>query len=149
MPVQILLLLMSTSFRPTRLAFRMRVSMSAMGSWLFIVSEPFVRSFVRSPALQSDLPAGLLQTRDLSSERELAEHDAADLELPQHALAPARKLAAVVAARRAAVARKVRQRGVVLFLLQLAPDVGVLLDQRFTPLLLRYPGFGCHNSVQS
>src|SRR5687768_2589401 len=147
MPVQILLLLMSTSFRPTRLAFRMRVSMSAMGSWLFIVSEPVVRFPFQSSSL-SELPAGLFQARDFAGERELAEHDAGDLELPQRALAPARELAAVVRPRRAAVARQVRQRGVVLFLLELTAHVRKLLHQRRSPLLLCYPGFRCHICVR-
>src|SRR5688572_31077475 len=140
MPVQILLLLMSTSFRPTRLAFRMRVSMSAMGSWLFIVSEPVVRF----PFQTSELPAGLFQARDFAGERELAEHDAGDLELPQRALAPPGELAAVVRPRRAAVAREVGQRGVVLLLLELAPHFRELLHEFRTPLLLCYPGFRCH-----
>src|SRR5688500_5963120 len=144
MPVQILLLLMSTSFRPTRLAFRMRVSMSAMGSWLFIVSEPVVRFPFQSSSSSFSLPAGLFQARDFAGERELAEHDAGDLELPQRALAPARELAAVVRPRRAAVARQVRQRGVVLVVLELTAHVGKLLHQRRSPLLLCYPGFRCH-----
>src|SRR5438552_2684503 len=37
MPTQILLLGISTIRRPTRLALRIRVSMSAMGSWLFML----------------------------------------------------------------------------------------------------------------
>src|SRR6476661_1035002 len=99
-PLQILLLGITTMRRPTRLAFRIRVSMSAMGSWLFIaviVSDKPTASPVRTrgraagPSCEP-LPAGLLQPRDLPRQRELAEHDAADLELAQHALAAAGQL---------------------------------------------------------
>src|SRR5438132_13621679 len=90
------------------------------------------------------LPTGLPQTRYLAGERQLAKHDAADLELAKHCLTAAGELTAVVTARRAAVARQVRQRGIVLLLLQLPSRVGELLHQRFATFLFRYPGFGCH-----
>src|SRR5579884_2716302 len=100
MPVQILLLGMSTSRRPTRLALRIRVSMSAMGSWLFIASFVSEREclFIQHSAFiiqRCLLPARLLHPRNLARQGQLAEHDAGDLELPQHAAGAAGQLAAV------------------------------------------------------
>src|SRR5262245_21941470 len=158
MPVQILLLGICTLRRPTRLALRIRVSMSAMGSWLFIADFRFpiadLRNSLQPPspksigsrqlAIGSSSPACLLQTRDLSRQRQLAEHDPTYLELPQHAAASAGQLAAQVTARRRTVARQLGQRGVVALFLELPPNLSVFLAQRFAALLLACPGFGCH-----
>src|SRR5687767_3755022 len=107
----------------------MRVSMSAMGSWLFIKRPSSSRP--KRPLL----PACLFHPRDLPRQRQLAEHDAGDLELPQRALGAAGELTAVVRPRRAAVARELGDSGVVLFLLELAPNVREPRDQRLAALL--------------
>src|SRR4051794_3614109 len=120
MPRQILLLGINTMRRPTRLAFRMRVSMSAIGSWLFIAcllsSQQTSRASRLSLARRAlrALPACLLHARDLAGQGELTQHDAGDLELPQRALRTAGQLAAVVRARRARITRQLGNRGVIL-----------------------------------
>src|SRR5690242_7449119 len=104
MPVQILLLGISTSRRPTRLALRIRVNMSAMGSWLFIAQ--FVSdsaSSIEHSAFPS-LPACFFQSRNFSGQGELAKHDAGNLELAEHAAGAPGELAPVARARRARVA---------------------------------------------
>src|SRR3954453_4898558 len=88
----------------------------------------------------SSSPARLLQSRDLSRQGQLAEHDARDLELAQEALAAAGQLAAVVRARRTRITREVAQGGVVLVLLELPTNIRVALHQRRTTFLLCYPG---------
>src|SRR5688500_19001236 len=99
MPVQILLLGISTMRRPTRFALRIRVNMSAMGSWLFILERSPLSwhgrlghafaaiaacGWARRPC-HVVLPARLLQSRDLSCQREFPQHDPRDLELAEHA----------------------------------------------------------------
>src|SRR3989442_15150475 len=73
---------MSTFSCSARLAFRMRVSMSAIGSLLI----------ARSPARLHD-------ARDLALERQLAEAQAAHLELSEISAGAAAELAAVIGAR--------------------------------------------------
>src|SRR4051812_32589681 len=74
-----------------------------------------------------DLPAGLLQARDLAREGKLAEHDAGNFEAAEERLRTAGQEAAVVAAGRGGVARQAGERGVVLLLLELAAHLGILL----------------------
>src|ERR1051325_4379291 len=70
---------MSTRRWPAVQAFRMRVSMSATGSVML---------------MQASLsPAGLAHAGDVSPERELAEADPAESELPQHGAHPPAALA--------------------------------------------------------
>src|SRR5262245_41096873 len=71
-----------------RLAFRTRVSMSAMGSVTVAISRPF--------SLPS--PGGLDHARTLAPQRQAPEADTAELELPQIAPGPAAQPAAGVAA---------------------------------------------------
>src|SRR5690348_8166064 len=98
-------------------------------------------AFSIHPSAFLPLPARLLQPRYVAGKSQLAEHDPAHLELPQHRAGPARELAAVVRARRARVARQLGERGVVLVLLQLPPDFGVTRHQRLATLLFTDPGF--------
>src|SRR5262245_10831140 len=79
---------MSTLGSLARTPFRIRVTMSAMGSVMFM--------WLTSPA--PALPARLDHARDLPRERQLAETDAAHLELPQIAARAAALAAAVVPA---------------------------------------------------
>src|SRR5690606_38165543 len=90
------------------------------------------------------LPACLPESRDSAGQRQLTEQDAADLELAEQAAGPPGEQAAVVAARRAGIARQARQLGVVLFLLELETALHVAFGHLLASLLLRYPGFGCH-----
>src|SRR6266566_7345492 len=76
---------MSTRRWPAWQALRTRVSMSATGSVTFIASF-------------RPLPAGLAHAGNLPAQRQVAETDAAQSELPQRASAPAAALAAVVSA---------------------------------------------------
>src|SRR4051794_10806546 len=94
---------------------------------------------------RASLPACLLESGDHPRQGQFAQFDAADLELPQVPAAATGDLAPQARAGRAAVARELGERGEVLFLLELAADVGVLLDQRLAPLLLYYPGCRCHS----
>src|SRR3954452_20450405 len=75
---------MFTSSCIATLALRMRVSMSAIGSVIVIVRLPS--------------PAGLGHTRDLPGVDELAQADAAELELAVHRVRPTTALAARVRA---------------------------------------------------
>src|SRR5215813_6734258 len=77
---------MSTLFSLARTPFRIRDSMSATGSVMFIAS---------SPAL---LPARLDHAGDVPGQRQLAEADAAHLELSQITARAAAAAAAVVLA---------------------------------------------------
>src|SRR5690606_11204728 len=70
-----------------RVALRIRVSMSEIGSFRAIAWSWVVRC-VRA------LPRGLAHAGDLALEGELAEHDAADPELAVHAAGTAGQLAA-------------------------------------------------------
>src|SRR2546428_13359644 len=74
---------MSTRLCPARQALRTRVSISATGSVTLISSF-------------RPLPAGLAHAGNLPAQRQVAETDAAQSELPQRASAPAAALAAVV-----------------------------------------------------
>src|SRR5262245_31322288 len=88
MPRHTLLLRQVTVLLRLRTALRSRVSMSAIGSPIAIVS-------VLSPGVLGpvSLPAGLPHARDLALEGELPEHDAADAELAVHAAGATRQLA--------------------------------------------------------
>src|SRR2546427_10610901 len=76
---------MSTRRWPAWQAFRTRVSMSATGSVTLITPSVL-------------LPTGLAHAGDLPAQRELAEADAAQLELAERPATPAAPLAPVVAA---------------------------------------------------
>src|SRR5262245_54648178 len=77
----------STLLSLARTPFRIRVSRSATGSVMFI-------------AATSPLPAGLDDARDVPGQRQLAETDAAHLELPEVRPGPAALAAARVLAHR-------------------------------------------------
>src|SRR4051794_4790785 len=70
---------MSTAGRSMRLALRMRVSMSAIGSVIMV---------------RNSSPARLLDARDQAAVRHVAEADPADAELAVHRTGPAAQLAA-------------------------------------------------------
>src|SRR6266508_1163035 len=76
---------MSTFSCSARLALRMRVRRSAIGSLIEMVVRP--------------LPAGLDHARHLSLEGELPETEPAELEFPEKTARPAAQLAAAVDAR--------------------------------------------------
>jgi hypothetical protein len=75
-------------------AFRMRVSMSAIGSDVAIISYP------RNPFDFYRLPASFRDARDLARERQLPETDAAQIELAQISAGPAATEATVAVAAR-------------------------------------------------
>src|SRR5690349_16161905 len=127
-PAQILLLGMRTWRRPTRLALRIRVSISAMGSWLFIAFVSLQRTHIAEQSILSAfLPTGFAKPRKFATEGKLTKHDSGDLELPQESARAAGQLATVARARRARIARQFGQSGKVLFLLQLPPNIRVTL----------------------
>src|SRR5512137_2382608 len=83
----------TTSVFSTPWAFRIRVSMSAMGSLMLIVRSP-------------RLPAGLDQARDVAPHRGLADLRARQAELAEGAARTAGDVAAVAQPARAGVARQ-------------------------------------------
>src|ERR1035437_101597 len=107
-----------------RLALRIRVSMSEIGSFI-------------------DLPTGFGHARDQAVESAFAERHARAAKLAQIAAAAAAHRAPVDQPRRAGVAREFGQTGIVALGLQLSPDGGVLLDRlglllvAFNPCCLR------------
>ena len=90
---------------------------------------------------------GYIEEYDLiddASQGQLTELDAADLELAVHRLGAPGQGAPIVLASGAGVAGELRQRGVVLFLLELPADLGVLRDEFLTAFLFGSPGFSGH-----
>src|SRR5438105_217710 len=80
----------STAGRSMRLALRMRVSMSAIGSVIMAMID-ILAGWVGSGVL----PTGFLDARDEAVAGHVAEADAADAELPVHGPRPAADPAAV------------------------------------------------------
>src|SRR5512141_1861694 len=78
-------------------AFRMRASISAMGSVIMLVSSPIVSgdAGLVGAGDPAGLPARLAHARDLALQRHLSEADAAQPELPQVRARPPAALAAV------------------------------------------------------
>src|SRR5215510_12362242 len=82
------------------IAFRMRVSMSEIGSVIFMsipIDYKFNATRARTPAFPG-LPTRFGHPRNLPVERQLAEADAADAELANVSARPTTAFAAVVAA---------------------------------------------------
>src|SRR6266404_7407766 len=90
------------------------------------------------------LPAGLRHTRNHSLRSKLAECEARHLEATNKRSAAARHFAAVHHSRRAGVAWKLSQTGVILFRFELGAERGVFLHRLALALITINPGHLCH-----
>src|SRR5438067_1820140 len=131
---------MRTVWRLFRIAFRMRVSMSPIGSVIvmtqFLLQLPsWLRSFQGGAPMRAragteagphrSLPARLLHTGDQPLGRELSEAAPADLELPVVApIAPAEEAPVVGAGRERVLLQRLRDR------LALPPELSHLVEPR-------------------
>src|SRR6267378_1146079 len=95
------------------------------------------------------LPAGLRHARDQSLRGELAKRQPRDLEPANERAAAARHFATVHHPRRASVAGKLRQTGVILLRLELGADRGVFLHRRALALVAINPGCFCHKGTRN
>src|SRR5438105_3575484 len=91
-----------------------------------------------------NLPAGLGHARDQSLRGELAKRQPRDFEPANERAAAARYLATVHHSRRAGVARKLRQTGVIFLRFELSAKGGVFLDRLALAFVAIYPGCLCH-----
>src|SRR6185503_6953246 len=118
----------STSGTNARLALRMRVSMSEIGSVII-------------------LPTGFGHAGNQTIQRHLAEGQARAAEFPDECVPSAADGAAIDHADRAGVARQFGQRRVIAFGLQLGPYRRVLLDGRRFFLVAFFPSCRSHSST--
>src|ERR1051326_3316763 len=90
------------------------------------------------------LPAGLRHARDQSLRGELAKREPRDFEPANERAAAARHFATVHHSRRAGVARKLRQAGVIFLRLELSAERGVFLHRLALAFVAINPGCLCH-----
>src|SRR5690348_12500680 len=124
----------STAGSNARLALRIRVNISAIGSFISL-NLNLTRNL---------LPTGLRYPRYQSIERRLAESDPRAAELAQVPTPASAHRAAVDHPRRAGVARQLGQARVIAFGLQLGPQRRVFLDRRRLLLIAFNPCCFCH-----
>src|SRR5882762_7843938 len=90
------------------------------------------------------LPAGLRHARDQSLRGELAKRQPRDLEPANERAAAARHFATVHHPRRAGVARKLGQTGIIFLRFELGAERGVFLHRLALALIAIDPGHLCH-----
>src|SRR5256885_16342233 len=93
------------------------------------------------------LPAGLRHARDQSLRGELAKRQPRDFEPANERAAAARHFATVHHPRRAGVARKLRQTGVIFLRFELGANGGVFLDRLALAFVAINPGCFCHKGT--
>src|SRR6266478_5302745 len=95
------------------------------------------------------LPAGLRHAWDESLRGELAKRQPRDFEPPDERAAAAGHFATVHHPRRAGVARKLRQTGVILLRFELGTERGVFLHRRAFAFVAINPGCLCHKGTRN
>src|SRR5712691_3766177 len=96
-----------------------------------------------------NLPAGLRHARDQALQGELAKREPRDFKPANERAASARHFATVDHSRRAGIARKLRQTGVILLRLELGADRGVFLHRRALAFIAINPGCLCHKGTRN
>src|ERR1700730_5433223 len=115
----------------------------------FVCSHgPVVRRTLHSN-VATTLPARLRHARDQALRGEFAKRQPRDFEPANERAAAARHFATVHHPRRAGVARKLRQTGVILLRFELGAERGVLLHRRALTFVAIDPGCLCHKGTRN
>src|SRR6266567_6651647 len=146
-------------FNPTRAAITASLKMmipggshcvtgtSASGS---INKEFILRARAAHPKSNLwNLPAGLRHARNQTLRGELAKRQPRDFEPANERAAAARHFATVHYPRRAGVARKLRQTGVILLRFEFGAERGVFLHRRALAFVAINPGCLCHKATRN